>query len=256
MDLSIFKLPTETFVHREIYIPNAYYLAQPVGKLSCIWFTTVNDIPICYMIEIHDRKLQKKTVVSTVFDIELVGTLLHGTYMYYESQPCFVIHNLFYYKHEMVNMVYQEKYNLIETILEKYIYNEKMSATQCMFFLPVTSSRIENIEVETSYKIFCIKIMDGHKIINYVDQTTLKPFWIQSTDIRDIYEVYTLDNVYHSIAHVDTVKRSAFLNKLFKKEITLDSIEDSDEEEQFETKRIKMFCKWNEMMKKWVPIKI
>lgn len=254
MDLSTFKLPTETFVHKEIYIPNAYYLAQPVGKLSCIWFTLVNDIPICYMIEIHDRKLQKKTILPTLFDTELVGTLLHGTYMYYESQPCFVIHNIFYYKNEPVNTVYEEKYTLLENIIEKYIYNEKMSSTQCMFFLPVTNNRIEMQSV--SYKIFCIKIMDGHKIINYVDQTILKPFLIQSTDIRDIYEVYTLDNVYHSIAHIDTVKRSALLNKLFKKEITLDSIEDSDEEEQFETKRIKMFCKWNELMKKWVPIKV
>jgi hypothetical protein len=46
------------------------------------------------------------------------------------------------------------------------------------------------------------------------------------------------------------------LNKLFKKEVTLDSIEDSDEEEEFKSVRIKMFCKWNEVMKKWVPIKI
>ena len=254
MNLSTFKLPTETFVHKEIYIPNAFYLAQPVGKLSCIWFTLVNDIPICYMIEIHDRKLQKKTILPTLFDAELVGTLLHGTYMYYESQPCFVIHNIFYYKNEPVNTVYEEKYTLIENIIEKNIYNEKMTSTQCMFFLPVTNFRIEIQTV--SYKIFCIKIMDGHKIINYVDQTILKPFLIQSTDIRDIYEVYTLENVYNSIAHVDTVKRSILLTKLFKKEITLDSIEDSDEEEEFEPKRIKMFCKWNEPMKKWVPIKI
>jgi hypothetical protein len=46
------------------------------------------------------------------------------------------------------------------------------------------------------------------------------------------------------------------LNKLFKKEITLDSIEDSDDEEIVEPKRIKMYCKWNDIMKKWVPIKI
>ena len=95
----------------------------------------------------------------------------------------------------------------------------------------------------------------NHKIINYVDQTVLKPFWIQSTDVRDIYEVYT-DTVFHSIAHIDTCKRSVMLNKLFKKEITLDSIEDSDEEEIVEPIRIKMYCKWNDIMKKWVPIKI
>jgi hypothetical protein len=123
-----------------------------------------------------------------------------------------------------------------------------------MFFMPVTSFRIENIEA--SYKIFCIKIMVDNKIINYVDQTILKPFWIQSTDVRDIYEIYTLENVYHSIAHIDTHKRSVMLNKMFKKDIILDSIEDSDDEELFDSKRIKMYCKWNEIMKKWIPIKI
>jgi hypothetical protein len=46
------------------------------------------------------------------------------------------------------------------------------------------------------------------------------------------------------------------LNKLFKKEISIDSIEDSDEEEEFQMKSIKMYCKWNELTKKWIPIKI
>ena len=256
MEIPSFKFPNETFVHKETYIPNAFYLAQPVGKLSCIWFTQINNVPTCIMIDIRDRQLHKKTILSSLFDPELVGTILHGTHMYYESQPCFVIHNIFYYKHNPVETCYQEKYTLMQTIIEKYIWNEKMASSQCMFFMPVTSYRIEN--VEASYKIFCIKIIEctGNKIINYIDQTVLKQFLIQSTDIRDIYEVYTLENVYHSIAHVDTVKRSALLNKLFKKEITLDSIEESDDEEQFESKQIKMYCKWNEMMKKWVPIKV
>ena len=207
------KLPIETFVHKEIYLPNAIYIAQPVGKLACVWFTIEHNKPVC-----------------------------------------FVIHNIFKYKNVPVDDCYSDKYKLMETVIEKYIFNEKMTPKQCMFFMPVTSFRIENIEA--SYKIFCIKIMIDNKIINYVDQTMLKPFWIQSTDVRDIYEIYTLENVYHSIAHIDTHKRSVMLNKLFKKEITIDSIEDSDDEELFESKRIKMYCKWNELMKKWIPIKI
>jgi hypothetical protein len=248
------KLPQESFVHKEIYIPNALYIAQPVGKLACVMFSLVNNKPTCFMLDIRDRQIQKKYPLDTVFDPELVGTIIHGTYLHYESQPCFVIHNIFQYKNNKVDMSYIEKYKLLESILETYIFNEKMSKNQCMFFMPVISFRIENIEA--SYKIFCIKIMTENKIMNYVDQTILKPFWIHSTDVRDIYEIYTLENVYHSIAHVDTYKRSVMLNKLFKKEVTLDSIEDSDEEEEFKSVRIKMFCKWNEVMKKWVPIKI
>ena len=127
MELPVFKFPPETFVHKEIYIPNAIYLAQPVGKLSCIWFTQINNIPTCFMIEIRDRQLHKKTILSTLFDSELIGTILHGTYMYYESHPCFVIHNIFYYKNIHVDSCYKERYTLMETIIEKYIWNEKMS---------------------------------------------------------------------------------------------------------------------------------
>jgi len=247
------KLPTETFAHKEIYVPNAIYIAQPVGKLACVWFTHVNNVPSCFMMEIRDRQIQKKYPLDTVFDPNLIDTIVQGTYLHYESQPCFVIHNIFKYKNESIDDCYSKKYKIMETIIEKYIFNEKMSLKQCMFFMPVTSFRIENIEA--SYKIFCIKIMSDHKIINYIDQTVLKPFWIHSTDVRDIYEVYT-DTTFHSIAHIDTHKRSVMLNKLFKKEITIDSIEDSDDEEIVEPKRIKMYCKWNEIMKKWVPIKI
>jgi hypothetical protein len=247
------KLPTETFVHKEIYLPNAMYIAQPVGKLACVWFTLLHDKPVCFMLEIRDRQIHRKYPLDTVFDTELIDTIVQGTHLHYESQPCFVIHNIFKYKNNSVDVGYSEKYKLMESIIEKYIFNDKMTNSQCMFFMPVTSFRIENIEA--SYKIFCIKIMVDHKIINYVDQTVLKPFWIHSTDMRDVYEVYT-DTIFHSIAHIDTYKRSIMLNKLFKKEITLDSIEDSDEEEIVEPKRIKMYCKWNDIMKKWVPIKI
>jgi len=250
------KLPYETIVHKEIYLPNAIYLAQPVGKLSCISFTSVNDIPTCHLIEIKDRQLNKKYPISTVFDPQLLGTVLQGTFMHYESQPCFVIHNIFYYKNEKVTCNYQEKCLLFQEILSNYICNEKMTSTQCMFYLPEMSFRIENINA--SYKIFCIKIIEltGNKIINYIDETVFKPFMVHSTTIRDIYELYTLENKFHSIAHVNTHKCSKMLNKLFKQEVTIDSIEDSDEEPEFQSKSIKMYCKWNELTKKWIPIKI
>ena len=250
------KLPYENVTHKEIYLPNAIYLAQPVGKLSCISFTMVNDIPTCHLIEIKDRQLNKKYPISTHFDSKLIGTVLQGTYLHYESQPCFVIHNIFYYKHEKVTCNYEEKCKLFQEILSNYIWNEKMTITQCMFFLPEMSFRIENINA--SYKVFCIKIIDlqCNKIINYIDETVLKPFIVQSTPTRDIFELYSLDNKFHSIAHINSYKCSKMLNKMFKKEITIDSIEDSDDEEEFQMKSIKMYCKWNEITKKWIPIKI
>jgi hypothetical protein len=212
---------------------------------------------MCYLIEIKDRQLNKKYSIPTLFDPQLVGTVLQGTYIHYESQPCFVIHNIFYYKNNKITSTYKDKLVLFEEILDKYIWNEKMSKTQCMFYLPELSFRIEN--VKSCYKIFCIKIIElyGNKIINYIDETVLKPFLVHSTNIRDIYELYTIENKFHSIAHINTYNCSKMLNKLFKKEITIDSIEDSDDDqEEFQQKIIKMYCKWNDIIKKWIPIKI
>ena len=110
-----FEIPKETTVHKEVHMSNALYLAQPVGKLSYMWFTSNT----CYL-----NDLTKMYKIVTAFDPILAkekGTVLQGTYMYYESQPCFVIHNIFKYKNNSVDVGYSEKYKLMESIIEKYI---------------------------------------------------------------------------------------------------------------------------------------
>jgi hypothetical protein len=243
-----FEIPHETTVYKEVHMPNALYLAQPVGKLSYIWFTTNT----CYL-----NDLTKMYKIVTAFDPILAkenGTVLQGTYMYYESQPCFVIHNLIYYKGEKIESDYFHKYELMQELLANYVWNEKVTKFQCMFFLPIISYRLQSMD--TCYPIHCIKIIELHgtKIINYIDKSVLKVFHIKPTDICDIYELYDV-NKFHSIAHVDTFERSIFLNQLFKQKTTIDSIEESDDDTECILIPIKVQCKWNETFKKWTPIK-
>ncbi len=71
------------------------------------------------------------------------------------------------------------------------------------------------------------------------------------------------------IAHIPDYKTSVFMNKLFrniKENHNLDSLEESDEEEEFEniqidkfvdlSKILKMRCNFNYKFKKWVPMQV
>ena len=101
-----------------------------------------------------------------------------------------------------------------------------------------------------------------------------KNFFVKPDLQNDIYYLYQLnatnfDAISKEIAHIPDYKTSVFMNKIFrniKENINLDSLEESDEEEEFENiqidkfvdlnKIIKMRCIFNYKFKKWVPVSI
>lgn len=107
-----------------------------------------------------------------------------------------------------------------------------------------------------------------------------KVFYVKPDIQNDIYYLYHVtDNIdtnstcfsmiSKDIAHIPDYKTSVFMNKLFrniKENHNLDSLEESDEEEEFEniqidkfvdlSKILKMRCSFNYKFKKWVPVQI
>jgi hypothetical protein len=107
-----------------------------------------------------------------------------------------------------------------------------------------------------------------------------KVFYVKPDIQNDIYYLYHVtDNIDKNsicfsmiskdIAHIPDYKTSVFMNKLFrniKENHNLDSLEESDEEEEFENiqidkfvdlnKILKMRCSFNYKFKKWVPVQI
>lgn len=91
---------------------------------------------------------------------------------------------------------------------------------------------------------------------------------------NDVYYLYPITTtnfatISKEIAHIPDYKTSVLMNKLFrniKENINLDSLEESDEEEEFENiqidkfvdlnKTIKMRCIFNYKFKKWVPVSV
>jgi hypothetical protein len=101
-----------------------------------------------------------------------------------------------------------------------------------------------------------------------------KIFFIKPDLQNDIYYLYqnnstNFDIISKELAHIPDYKTSVLMNKLFrniKENNNLDSLEESDEEDEFENididkfvdlnKIIKMRCIFNYKFKKWVPISV
>jgi hypothetical protein len=90
---------------------------------------------------------------------------------------------------------------------------------------------------------------------------------------NDIYHLYclnsNLEEEYIGISHIPDYKTSVMMNNLFRKikeNNNLDTLEESDTEEEFENekddkfvyldKSYKMICQYNYKFKKWLPIKL
>jgi len=101
-----------------------------------------------------------------------------------------------------------------------------------------------------------------------------KIFYVKPDIQNDIYYLYKINTVNCSIisdetAHIPDYKTSVLMNKLFiniKENINLDSLEESDDEEEFENiqidkfvdlnKTLKMRCIFNHKFRKWIPVNI
>jgi hypothetical protein len=114
------------------------------------------------------------------------------------------------------------------------------------------------------------------KNVNYETKNKLKReivFKIRPDMQDDIYHLYCLnDNFqeeYYNVAHIPDYKTSVFMNNLFrniKENTNLDTLEESDDEDEFENEKEDKFvyldrefnfvCSYNYKFKKWVPIKL
>ena len=117
-------------------------------------------------------------------------------------------------------------------------------------------------------------IMREHLTSNSNSNEISKVFYVKPDIQNDIYYLYKINTVNFSlisdeIAHIPDYKTSVLMNKLFrniKENINLDSLEESDDEEEFENiqidkfvdlnKTFKMRCIFNHKFRKWVPVNV
>jgi hypothetical protein len=292
-DFPKFELSCETIVHKKVHNTDIF-LAIPYGIKCFAWFTTYKTDNVCFIMEINGKHITNIRPVLCSFDTSLsCGTIFYGTLFKYKNTHCFCIEDIYFYKGKECNKQnYLNKLTLFKKIMSSEITQTALNTQFVIFGLPLIMQDfrciLRDIEI-LPYKVNQIKFysskyyqpstvytMNYYKPSSYKkndEQHLSKAVFKITPDIQnDIYNLFFYKNgqdEFYDIAFIPDYKTSVMMNNLFrniKENKNLDTLEESDDEEEFENENedkyvylnrsYKMNCEYNHKFKKWVPISL
>lgn len=289
-DFPKFELSYEIIGHKKVNDADIV-MAIPQGKKAYAWFTTYKSENVCFLLELSEKNaIVKADICMTSFKDELsYGTLLYGTIFSYEHVhaqkiQCFCVEDILFWKDKNVNHFhFIDKLKILSELFKENISQTVLHKRYMLFGLPVMnndfSALLRDI-CEVSYKVDTLKFRyyQTKKIVcvkyykpnaNKDQQTAV--FKVTADIQNDIYNLFVYDDTddFYDVAFIPDYTTSVMMNNLFrniKENKNLDTLEESDDEEEFESDRIdkyvdlqrsfKMVCKYNPKFKKWVPISL
>jgi hypothetical protein len=294
------KLSYENIVHKKV-LNASLIIIIPQGKKCFVWFTTTpEDKSICYIL------IQDKTKITEIYQVENVsfhfslsyGTIFYGTMFHYQKQVFFTIEDIFYNQGIfLLKETFCQKLMIIKKILDKKIIqsDKPIKNNSIKFGIPFITNKEEELKEiwkTIPYKIYCILFRKKEEkedkemvfkmfppleksFLNEKNSNIRKEivFKVRPDIQNDIYHLFCLDHnneeYYYDIAYIPDYKSSIYMSRLFRKikeNENLDTLEESDEEEEFENEKEDCFvylereysmeCIFHPKFKKWVPIKI
>mgnify|MGYP005637776843 CR=1 FL=1 len=249
----------EKNVNKFHYFSNGHYFAIPSGREVTIWFTQINNMPVC----VEDG--EKNTIIkNALFDCKLsLGTALSAKKFKYNNTDFYCITDIYYYKNQPVT-----SFNL--NIMEQVFKQIKNAHGFIIFGFPLYNKNLNKLSEqikELKYKVHCIQYRFNNKYLNKPYKTINKAVLsVKPTIKHDIYELYCKNNVFYAYALIPNLSISIKMNNIFrsiKENTNIDYIEESDDEDVFENikddKYIKleethMECIYNDNFNMWVPV--
>jgi hypothetical protein len=275
------KLCFESLVHKTVSTFD-FEIAIPSGVKHFAQFTVFNKKPVCILMEIcRNNQISNIESIQTKFSAKLIDqgkSIFYGTKFRKNGSTFFCIEDVFFYKGKDVTAKpFIDKLGILKNIFaNKEIEQIK---NQIVFGLPVIGTMTNKCDFQNvSYHIHAVHYRFLNK--NTVIHTKYKilpqenvVFKIMPDIQNDIYNLFALDEegkeIFYDIADIPTYKTSVFMNSLFrsiKENANLDSLEESDDEEEFENTNIdkfvnlgkshNMLCIFNSKHKKWTPTSI
>ena len=262
------------------------YSAIPMGKKQFIWFTYYKSECVCFLLSIdRNRNILAAEKVTTQFSSDLaLGTILYGTSLRYDGCSFFSVEDVCYFEGKQVTRKNSDIFSTLSYIFNEKVGNSLLSKQHIVLQVPVMSkSRTELFEMidNLPYSVYCIQHvqLNHNKRANEVLRQNTEPkmptavFRVQADITNDIYSLHCYVNdtshTYYDKACIPNYKTSVYMNSLFrniKENRNLDSLEESDDEEEFENVALDKFvnldkcehmeCKYNARFKKWIPTKI
>lgn len=283
-----FELCYEERIHKKVCNRNEIYMAIPFGQKYFLWFTYFQDMDVCILIELYpNKKIKKMRIINSCFKSDLSigkGTILYGTVV---DDYFFCVEDIYYLSgFSLSNKCFKDRLDNIRFVLNDSIKQVSYSKSHLYVVVPPLSTQYDAVAKESEtlpYQIYGIKLINYlnpkmiHKIFIHKKekQKIVEIFKIKAANQNDIYYAYYYDTkkreyVKHSRSLlIPTYTTSVLMNKLFrniKENHNLDSLEESDDEEEFQNtsdekylktnKEFKMQCMFNIKFKKWCPIQL
>jgi hypothetical protein len=289
------KLSYESIDHKKVYEYDLL-IAIPEGKKCFAWFTIYNNKNICFIFEIKNKtEIVNIDIYNVAFNSELsFGTIFYGTVFNIRHKLFFNIEDVFFYKGcDWSIKSYLEKLKLFKHIFDNELKQIFYNKYFIVFGIPIIKNNFQDMLRSINdlpYPVNCIQYgyyqntsknrINSIKYIKPKNPTIItnhnchykkEIIFLVKPDIQnDIYHLYTDDGkIYYNIAYIPDYKSSVMMNNLFrniKENGNLDTLEESDDESEFENDKISKFvfldkqynmiCTYHSKFKKWVPIKI
>jgi hypothetical protein len=276
----------DNILHRKVHTD--IYILIPNGIKVFAWFTYYKNQNICVIVHLNKYNLITKienTILS--FDKNLsYGTIIYGTYFTYNNMKYISCEDIYYYKGEYIydnkDGNYIERLKLLKKIfdseLKQIAYTKNFAILGLPFITNSLKDAFNNIK-SLPYSVKGVLCRDYNKqkeegiLLNKEVRHSETIFKIKADIQADIYNLYCSDNhsnnhnYLYNIACIPDYKTSVMMNKHFrfiKENRRLDSLEESDEEEEFENisddkfvnlkKIVYMKCVYVKKFRKWKPI--
>ena len=253
-DFPNIELSYEKNIHKTVPSSNIY-LTIPKGKKYFAWFRNWKKYNICFFMELdnHRKNIQTIFIKNACFDPILcsgVGTIVYGTLFHINTHAFLNVEDIFYFKGSNIsNNTQYEKINTLQTMFSNYLKPLMLSKSDVVFGLPLMDTNHSAIVKKIPnlpYDVYCIQHRLLHKRRTFLNERVniVKKhefnFTIKATINPDIYNLYYDRHgelVFYKCACIPNYQTSVFMNSIFrdiKENANLDTLEESDDEEEFE----------------------
>ena len=263
-------------------------MAIPAGRPSVAWLTTCGNRQACVIAKIGHGRVVDTTHRETVymsFPSFLSGTIFIGTFFFTNSARRFAIEDLGSHPTGATGATgapdtYLNKLNTIKTLLTAMAQHSASQPPVIHFGIPAMADSMTRLEkliddqgisiCQLKYRYFDRARARKTIVRKYVSHKRIvrRMVWAVSAELEDdIYTLHDNNNCVIGKALIPTYTSSVYMNQLFRRvreNNCLDNIEDSEEEDDFESDRIDQFvhldrqihmmCELHPRFKKWIPL--
>jgi len=202
-------------------------MVVPYGKKCYIWFTKVNEVCKCILLELdNNRQIEKFRTIRVRFHDDLCdGTVLYGIL---QSKNTVMLEEIFMYKGEdIMNKPFIHKLQKLKTIFTKElrdddkneisismvpIYHTYEEVLQKQVFMNYDIYSIKYIQMRTT----CMRIIRSKCLTELVKEKAI--FEVHKTEYVELYELYVEykgNMVFYDYAKINDIKCSKNMEKIF-----------------------------------------